>query len=527
MRHEIDAAHEDIVLNDDASGSFDGARCSAESQASAWGNGETKKVKPRHWRQRRPDFRYFLREDERQPRQRRPRRSSFPIAGVGLLAMGVVSLCFADSLYFDLFHSQGSQQSSLSPRQRVELDDEKNMTGNPNEIWRSERAANSRATNEPDWQHPARHAYAVQPVTAREATAAPRELAAPNERRRQTFEEEIDRRVTLASELAEARRELQIQAEQSKKAADEAWKQKQTAERIMAELRHSLQQEQDKTAALMQEIKVATTAAELQRRAVEDVREHAAAVLNEIAERRGEAEQSKQASEAALKQMHESVPAELRPSPPQEREQAEKHLNDWAVVRSELEEQTIGLQENSRVAQLNQVEETATALANARPSAYGQAAALREANGVVDPRPTLDNKQAPSKNTLPKAEAARQSAITTLREPPVSAKPNVGEVVRLMALAKSLVISGNIRAARDVLERAAESGSVQAVFALAETYDPNVLAAWRTRGTVGDATRARDLYEKALGGGFKAAKDRSRALVIANGERKPIGFFGR
>ena len=78
-----------------------------------------------------------------------------------------------------------------------------------------------------------------------------------------------------------------------------------------------------------------------------------------------------------------------------------------------------------------------------------------------------------------------------------------------------------------MLERAAETGSARATFALAETYDPNVLATWRTRGTQGDATKARDLYARAYEGGIKAAKDRSDALVIAGGERKPASWFGR
>ena len=95
-----------------------------------------------------------------------------------------------------------------------------------------------------------------------------------------------------------------------------------------------------------------------------------------------------------------------------------------------------------------------------------------------------------------------------------------------MARARTLLAQGNIGAARIVLERAAETGSAQATFALAETYDPNVLATWRTRGTSGDATKARDLYARAYDGGIKAAKDRSYALVIGEGERKPASWFG-
>src|SRR6187200_317486 len=106
-------------------------------------------------------------------------------------------------------------------------------------------------------------------------------------------------------------------------------------------------------------------------------------------------------------------------------------------------------------------------------------------------------------------------------EPPRTAAQGNRELARLTARASALLSQGNIGAARAVLERAAETGSAQAIFALAETYDPNVLATWRTYGTRGDVTKARDLYARAFDGGSKAAKDRSDALVVGDGGRKP------
>jgi TPR repeat protein len=84
--------------------------------------------------------------------------------------------------------------------------------------------------------------------------------------------------------------------------------------------------------------------------------------------------------------------------------------------------------------------------------------------------------------------------------------------VGLVARASSLLGQGDIVAARTVLERAAMMGSAQASFALAETYDPSVLAKWGTYGTRGDPTMARDLYAKAVAGGIKEAKERAEAL---------------
>jgi TPR repeat protein len=112
-------------------------------------------------------------------------------------------------------------------------------------------------------------------------------------------------------------------------------------------------------------------------------------------------------------------------------------------------------------------------------------------------------------------------------EPPRTAVHGDGDPARLAARASALLSQGNIGAARVVLERAAEMGSAQAIFALAETYDPNILATWRAYGTRGDTTKARELYARAYDGGIRAAQDRSRALVVGDSARKPASWFGR
>jgi hypothetical protein len=66
-----------------------------------------------------------------------------------------------------------------------------------------------------------------------------------------------------------------------------------------------------------------------------------------------------------------------------------------------------------------------------------------------------------------------------------------------------------------VLEHAAETGSAQANFMLAETYDPSILSTWGTYGTRDEATKARALYAKAYAGGIQEAKTRFDALDIA------------
>ena len=46
----------------------------------------------------------------------------------------------------------------------------------------------------------------------------------------------------------------------------------------------------------------------------------------------------------------------------------------------------------------------------------------------------------------------------------------------------------------------------------AETYDPNMLAAWGTRGAVADVAKARALYAKALNQGVGKAMMRLEGL---------------
>lgn len=78
--------------------------------------------------------------------------------------------------------------------------------------------------------------------------------------------------------------------------------------------------------------------------------------------------------------------------------------------------------------------------------------------------------------------------------------------------AERLIGAGNVEGARELLGHAAVRGDREARFALAETFDPNVLAAWGARGTAADPGTARLLYEQALAGGDQRAVNRIKAL---------------
>jgi tetratricopeptide (TPR) repeat protein len=107
---------------------------------------------------------------------------------------------------------------------------------------------------------------------------------------------------------------------------------------------------------------------------------------------------------------------------------------------------------------------------------------------------------------------AENTPATTAARPAVADVPGIPEAPRLMARASLLLSQGNVGTARIVLERAAETGSAPALFALAETYDPATLAAWGTFGTQGDVAKARELYAKAFASGVQEAGDRLNAL---------------
>lgn len=82
----------------------------------------------------------------------------------------------------------------------------------------------------------------------------------------------------------------------------------------------------------------------------------------------------------------------------------------------------------------------------------------------------------------------------------------------LVESADALLARRYFGAARGVLTRAAATGNPEAIFKLAETYDPLILSAWKATRTRGDVKKARELYDKAYEGGVKKARDRSNAL---------------
>jgi len=93
-------------------------------------------------------------------------------------------------------------------------------------------------------------------------------------------------------------------------------------------------------------------------------------------------------------------------------------------------------------------------------------------------------------------------------EPP---RPRVEDV---LAQAQDRIASGDVAGAREILLSSESIAPGPIALALAETYDPNMLAAWGTRGITADAIRAKSLYRKAHGLNVPSAKRRLDNLEL-------------
>jgi hypothetical protein len=214
---------------------------------------------------------------------------------------------------------------------------------------------------------------------------------------------------------------------------------------------------------------------------------------------------------------------DLRLALQQERDKAERLARELATAWRALRSQATALADNA--AQNQELTDLRLALQQAEASAaayQGSLAQERARNqGLEQPmaarreratdKPATAPLTASSKPVIAAAAADDKPATIAARLTAPEA-PGNPEALRLMARASLLLSQGNIGAARTVLDRAAETGSALALFALAETYDPITLAAWGTFGTQGDAAKARELYARAFAGGVQEARDRLNAL---------------
>lgn len=219
-------------------------------------------------------------------------------------------------------------------------------------------------------------------------------------------------------------------------------------------------------------------------------------------------EQERDQTKASRKQMEADV-QQLRASIEEGQARVAALTSQLSAVRRDLETQTaLASKAQDETKTLSQTAEGTTAelrrsLQEERDKTASLAHDLEAAQRLIESR------------TRAEATASTPIAQAKVGAEPASDEPKVQEspeAARLMARASALLAQGDIGAARTVLERALDAGSVKASFALAETYDPNILARWGTFGTRGDASKARELYEKASADGIREAKARINAL---------------
>ena len=175
------------------------------------------------------------------------------------------------------------------------------------------------------------------------------------------------------------------------------------------------------------------------------------------------------------------------------------------------------------------------------PQRPGPTVAGRAAPAAIDDRATPVNKTADTKTVKvrpveparpverPPEKAAQfvTGSIEPPRPVPVEARPQPplvpvamaarfidpkARIEELLTQAAKRIESGDVPGAREMLAGADDSGQGSVAFALAETYDPNMLAAWGAHGVAAHAAKARALYRKAYGLGVARAQNRLDAL---------------
>jgi hypothetical protein len=93
------------------------------------------------------------------------------------------------------------------------------------------------------------------------------------------------------------------------------------------------------------------------------------------------------------------------------------------------------------------------------------------------------------------------------------------EIILLLKRGKDLIATGDLAAARLVLQRAADANHAEAALALGATYDPFVLRELKVYGLTPDAAMARVWYQKAIELGSPAAPRRLEMLTQGTGTR--------
>jgi TPR repeat protein len=207
----------------------------------------------------------------------------------------------------------------------------------------------------------------------------------------------------------------------------------------------------------------------------------------------------------------------LKQAPHSDREKAEKPVRELTAELAQVKQQL--QEERGQNEKLAGEVKTALAQLKQAPQQDREKAEkpMRELTVELLQEQRSKPKEVPAANVSGRVQGASRENPTTIATNNAidlgsGTVASGSDIARLLARASQFLSQGNVSTARMFLEVAVEKGSAPATFALAETYDPAVLAAWGTIGTQGDPAKARDLYEKALAGGVQEATDRLKSL---------------
>jgi hypothetical protein len=130
------------------------------------------------------------------------------------------------------------------------------------------------------------------------------------------------------------------------------------------------------------------------------------------------------------------------------------------------------------------------------------------ATAAVTPAPPAVQPQRPAQSARPEPPP-----VIPPRSPNPARQLDREEIALLLKRGRDLMASGDLSAARLVLQRAAEARDAEAAMALAATYDPAVLRQLKVYGLDADVAMARSWYEKARELGSAVASQRLELLA--------------
>jgi hypothetical protein len=196
----------------------------------------------------------------------------------------------------------------------------------------------------------------------------------------------------------------------------------------------------------------------------------------------------------------------------QERARAEALDRDLAAARQEIQTLRVdqaNAAQDAPAAEPTRAREWVRGASNdPGPTSHAIAAADPTANAVA----ALQQSDAPSAAEPVPAFAPAEAYDTPVRGDAIHHLDS-NEIAALLKRGDALIASGDLAAARLVLQRAADAGDAHAAMTLAETYDPTLLEKLGVHGVVPDLATARGWYEKARKFGATGATQRLELLA--------------